>query len=126
MLTFLLHCHLPSQSLSSFLLSVAVFLPIRHDNQRSQALRYCINVLITFIYCREKFLAQRLIIYMAKAISSLVFTMKNISNLFMLWYHFYLAFVAFDLLFGRGMAFFIGIMHGLARSRWYFARILLI
>ncbi len=88
------------------------------------ALRYCMMVFTASVCCREGLLAKRLTTNLAKAISGLVRTFENISDPVMPWYRSRTACVASGPSFERSMASFIGVFHGLARSRWYFERIL--
>lgn len=76
------------------------------------------------VFCREELLAKRLTIDVAKAMSGLVSISKNINDPVMLSHCSHSAFMASDPLFWRIMAFIIKVLHGLARLRWYFEKIL--
>ena len=88
------------------------------------AFRYRMMVFTAFMCCQEEFLANKLKTNVAKTMSGLVFTSENISDPVMLWYRSCSAWLASGPLFGKSRPSFIGVLYCLAKSKWYFLRIL--
>ncbi len=86
------------------------------------AFRYRMMVFTASVFCRERFLANRLTTDVAKAMSGLVSIIENINDPIMPWYCSCSALLASSHSFEKNIPSFIGVLHSLAKARWDFFR----
>lgn len=83
-----------TQSKSKYLSMMSLFWPLNRISYSLEPLRYCKIILAILVCWWPKFLANRAITKIAKVISSLISTIKNIIELIMPWYFFILVMIA--------------------------------